>query len=70
MMIRLDTDEREALLSDGRGWVPGYLGPSGWLGIDIVQKTDWEEVAELIESSYRETASPHLVEVLGERWRR
>lgn len=70
IVVKVDVDEREALLAEGRGWVPGYLGPSGWLGIDIADETDWEEVAELIESSYRETAAPNLIQILDERWRR
>lgn len=69
IMVKLDTDERAALLGEERCWIPGYLGPSGWIGIDIDENTDWTEVSEIIESSYRMTASPRLVEILDDRWR-
>lgn len=68
IMVKPDTDERTALLEEERCWVPGYLGPSGWLGIDIGDGSDWVELAELIESSYRETASRNLVRALDDRW--
>jgi len=60
MMVKLDADERRALLSQQRCWVPAYLGRSGWVGIDIDDNSDWEELSELVETSYRETASPRL----------
>ena len=56
-----DPEERPALESDPRVWVPAYLGPSGWLGIDLGPGSDFEEVAELMESSFRLTAPARLV---------
>ncbi len=67
VMVKLDADERRALLSEQRCWVPAYLGPSGWVGIDIDENSDWEELSELIETSYRETASPQLLKELDGR---
>lgn len=57
-------DERRALEADGRFWVPAYLGPSGWLGFDIDARTDFDEVAELLEESFRVTAPARLVAAL------
>lgn len=50
-----------ARLDDPRGYVPAYLGPSGWVGVDLDSGTDWTEVDELLESSYRLTAPPRLI---------
>lgn len=69
IVVQLDTDERAALLTEERCWVPGYLGPSGWIGIDIDEDTDWAEVSEIIEASFRMTAPKGLVEILDDRWR-
>lgn len=69
IVVKLDSDERAALLTEQRCWIPGYLGPSGWIGIDINEDTDWTEVAEVIEASYRGTASDSLVRTLDDRWR-
>ena len=61
-----EEEERPALESDPRVWVPAYLGPSGWLGIDLTPGTDLVEVGELIESSFRLTAPRRLVTALEE----
>lgn len=56
IMVKSDADERQALLADSGCYLPAYLGQSGWVGVDLSAQTDWTEVAELIESSYRMTA--------------
>ena len=56
-----DPAERPALEADGRFWVPAYLGPSGWLGLDLTAGSDFAEAAELIEESYRATALKRLI---------
>lgn len=65
IMVRPDADDDPALRQDPRFWVPMYLGPSGWLGIDLDDDTDWQEIAELIDASYRMTAPLRLVKELG-----
>jgi predicted DNA-binding protein (MmcQ/YjbR family) len=61
IMVRPDPDDDPALRQDPRFWVPAYLGPSGWLGIDLDDDTDWQEIAELVDASYRVTAPRGLV---------
>lgn len=56
IMVLADPSEREALRELPDSFVPAYLGPSGWTGIDLTSDTDWTEIAELIEESYRLTA--------------
>ncbi|MDO5492179.1 MAG: MmcQ/YjbR family DNA-binding protein [Nesterenkonia sp.] len=51
-----DDSERPALLADARFFVPAYWGPWGWLAVDLDDRTDWDEVRELLEDSYRLTA--------------
>lgn len=67
IMVRPDPDDDPALRQDGRFWVPAYLGPSGWLGLDLDDDTDWREIAELIDASFRVTAPRRLVQELEER---
>lgn len=76
LVIRLDPGEREALLAEDRSFVPAYLGPSGWLGLDLVPDdagpvgdVDWDEVAELLDASYRITAGKRWVAALDGRGR-
>ena len=63
LMVLVDDDEREALLADARVFVPAYMGPSGWLGVDLDAgaDVDWDEVRELLDASYRLTAGKRLV---------
>src|SRR3954454_10767612 len=63
-------DEREALLGDDRCYVPAYLGASGWIGVDLADDTDWNEIDELLDASYRRTAGSRRVAVLDSRRRR
>jgi hypothetical protein len=60
-------DERPALEADPRFWVPAYLGPVGWLGLDLDERSDLGEVAELLEESFRLTAPARLVAALDPR---
>ncbi len=61
LVVLLPEDEREALKEDPRCYVPAYLGPSGWLGIDLTKETDWTEINELLDASYRRTAGARRV---------
>ncbi len=66
LMVLLDEDERTALLEEDRSFVPAYLGPSGWLGVDLPAPDErgWDEVAELLDASFRLTAPVRLVREL------
>ncbi len=47
-----------------RFFVPPYVGPSGWVGIWLDGEVDWEEIAGLLEDSYRMTAPKRLLKEL------
>ena len=67
VMVLPDPGDRPALLEDPRVWSPAYLGPSGWIGLDLgadPAQIDWDELAELLDASYRLTASARLVRLL------
>ena len=53
---KADPDERPALLApeaDGRYFLPAYVGSKGWVGLQLDHAgTDWDEVAELVRTSY------------------
>lgn len=61
VVVHPDEPERLALVADLRCYVPAYLGPSGWVGLRLDGDTDWAEVAELVELSYRQTAGARRV---------
>lgn len=66
IVVLPDPEDREALLSDPRVFIPAYLGPSGWIGLDLDDPTDWDEVTELLDASYRMTAPKTLVAQLDQ----
>jgi predicted DNA-binding protein (MmcQ/YjbR family) len=43
-----------------RFFVPRYVGTKGWVGVRLGPDTDWNEVGELVEDSYRLIAPKRL----------
>lgn len=70
MIVLADPDERVALLEDERCYLPAYLGAYGWVGVDLAMDSDWDEVGELLDASYRRTAGPRRVAALDSGLRR
>jgi hypothetical protein len=69
LIVLPDPAEREALATVDGFYVPAYLGASGWLGLDLGGDTDWDEVGELLDASYRRTAGRRRVAALDARAR-
>ncbi len=68
LVLRPDEDEREALLADPRFSSPPYFGPSGWLALDLdAAPVDWDEVAELLDDSYRQVALRRMAQALDDQ---
>jgi hypothetical protein len=67
LVLGADLAAREGLRARPEAWLPAYLGPSGWTGLDLGPDTDWDELAELVEESYRCTAPGGLVALLDAR---
>lgn len=53
--------------SPDRFFVPPYVGPSGWIGVWLDNKPDWNELRELLEDGYRRTAPKKLIALLDEK---
>ncbi len=60
------TGAQDILVNDDpdRYFVPPYVGHHGWIGIRLRGKVDWDDVRDLIEESYRMTASKRLLQLL------
>lgn len=48
-------------MAPGRFFRPPYVGPSGWVGVYLDAETDWKELKDLLEESYRMTAPKRLL---------
>jgi predicted DNA-binding protein (MmcQ/YjbR family) len=58
-------DELVAAAPD-RFFVPPYVGAKGWVGARLDTDQDWDELAELMEDSYRMIAPKRLVAKLDQ----
>jgi hypothetical protein len=47
-----------------RFFVPPYVGPSGWVGVWLDGKVDWEELSELMRDAYRLVAPKRMAQAL------
>jgi predicted DNA-binding protein (MmcQ/YjbR family) len=48
-----------------RFYRPPYVGHRGWVGVRLDAGTDWDQVADLVEESYRMTAPKKVAALLG-----
>lgn len=66
VLVKVDDSDRQALQQDARFFYPAYLGPAGWLGLDLTaaKKIDWDEVRELVDASFRLTAPAKAIRQL------
>ncbi len=65
VLVKVDESDRQALTQDSRFYYPAYLGPSGWLGLDLTAaRVDWDEIRELVDASYRLVAPRKLIKQL------
>jgi predicted DNA-binding protein (MmcQ/YjbR family) len=65
LILKPDPDDADALRQDDRFFAPKYWGPGGWLQLRLgAAAVDWEEVAELVEGSYRQVALKRMLTAL------
>ncbi len=65
VIFKPDAAERPALLDDPRIYLPAYYAPSGWLALDFdAAPIDWNEITELMETSYRQVALKRMLKAL------
>ena len=61
MTMKAAPGEQESLLAEGHPFFyPKYVGSKGWIGIVLTDDTDWAEIDELVEESYRMIAPKSL----------
>jgi predicted DNA-binding protein (MmcQ/YjbR family) len=46
-------------------FVPPYVGPRGWLGVNLDKGISWKTVAKLVREAYEKVAPPPLAKSLG-----
>lgn len=63
LVLRADSDEREALLSIGHPFFAPRAGGNR-IGVLLTGETDWEEIRELVTESYRVLAPKKLSALL------
>ena len=67
MTMKAAEGEQESLLAEGHPFFyPSYVGGKGWIGMIVDRDTDWSEVAELVEDSFRQIAPKRVSALLDE----
>jgi predicted DNA-binding protein (MmcQ/YjbR family) len=68
MTFKAGPGVQEALVTESpeRFFVPKYVGSKGWVGARLDVDHDWDEMAELIEDSFRLIAPKRLGNLLDE----
>lgn len=65
LLLQADDDERPALLEDQRFYLAPYYRTAPWVALDLeAAPPDWEEIGELIETSYRRVALKRMLKAL------
>ena len=60
--LKSTLDEQRSLLATGHPFFyPSYVGSKGWIGVVLDDATDWTEIAELVDDSYRAVAPSPLI---------
>ena len=52
--------------NDDMFYRPPYVGPKGWIGINLDKQVDWEEIADLLKEAYRHVAPPKYLKALSD----
>jgi predicted DNA-binding protein (MmcQ/YjbR family) len=47
-------------------FIPPYVGPRGWLGVNLDKGVSWKRVAKLVREAYEKVAPPALARSLGD----
>jgi predicted DNA-binding protein (MmcQ/YjbR family) len=50
-------------------FVPPYVGPKGWLGVELDKGLDWETISEHVREAYEMVAPRELVNAVPEKFR-
>jgi hypothetical protein len=65
IVFKPEAEERLVYLADDRFYSPPYWGPGGWLATAIDgPDADWTELAEIIDTSYRQVALVRQIRAL------
>ncbi len=65
MLVLLEPMDAEVMLERSNTFVPMYLGPTGWIGVELAD-LDAGEIRELLADSYRSTAPVRLARMVAD----
>jgi hypothetical protein len=63
-------EQSRLLASSKHLYKPAYVGPSGWIGIELNKGISWKRVCELVHMAYVNSSPAKLVAKIPHRRRR
>jgi predicted DNA-binding protein (MmcQ/YjbR family) len=67
MWFKADPDEHPFLVEQDRVTVARHIGQHGWVVMDLSGELDWDEIEELLTTSYRLAALKRMLKALDAR---
>ena len=65
MTVKADSEELDALLGDDRFAQAAYVGRFGWVTMTLRSPIEWDEIGELVRTSYCLVAPKALAKVVA-----
>ena len=64
LMFWVGAEQQGAMTFDARFTIPKYMGHNGWITLDVQDKLDWDEIEDLMMTSYRHFALKRMLKSL------
>jgi len=65
--FKMNYERQDELLKDKRFYPTPYAARLGWVSLRIDNKTDWDEVADLLREAYRQVALKRMLAAMKEK---
>ncbi len=62
-------EQQALLIRDEQFSIPPYMGPNGWIALDVSKDANWKEIRSLAMFSYRHFALSRMLKLLDEHER-
>ncbi|MCH7816731.1 MAG: MmcQ/YjbR family DNA-binding protein [Proteobacteria bacterium] len=65
LQVWVGTEQQSFLTMDERYRIPYYVGHRGWIDLDVTGEVNWQEIENLVLTSYRHFALQRMLKLLA-----